>query len=94
MKRSPVQVAYPELQKRKMERARHRQWRHDAVRAMQRAEQARDGMCLQTSGIVGIHDELAVRKPRQDAVRGSRARPGDVTARGIGQGCDPTQSGE
>jgi hypothetical protein len=36
MKRSPVQGAYPELQKRKMERARHRQWRHDAVRAMQR----------------------------------------------------------
>ena len=31
-----MQVAYPELQKRKMERARHRQWRHDAVRAMQR----------------------------------------------------------
>jgi len=30
------QVAYPELQKRKMERARHRQWRHEAVRAMQR----------------------------------------------------------
>ena len=31
-----LQVAYPELQKRKMERARHRQWRHEAVRAMQR----------------------------------------------------------
>ena len=28
-------MAYPELQKRKMERARHRQWRHEAVRALQ-----------------------------------------------------------
>ena len=36
MLRVDEQVASPELQKRKMERARHRQWRHEAVRAMQR----------------------------------------------------------
>ena len=37
-------MAYPELQKRKMERARHRQWRHEAVRAMQRHAQPMGSM--------------------------------------------------
>lgn len=42
------QVAYPELQKRKMERARHRQWRHEAVRAMQRHVKPMGSMLTET----------------------------------------------
>ncbi|CAL5223152.1 g5620 [Coccomyxa viridis] len=45
------QVAYPELQKRKMERARHRQWRHEAVRAMQRHAQPMGSMLTEQGDV-------------------------------------------
>ncbi|EIE26168.1 hypothetical protein COCSUDRAFT_61158 [Coccomyxa subellipsoidea C-169] len=49
------QVAYPELQRRKMDRARHRQWRHAGVRAL--AQHAQPfGSMLNDAG--GINDDV------------------------------------
>ncbi|CAL8462752.1 g2285 [Coccomyxa elongata] len=49
------QVAYPELQRRKMERARHRQWRHAGVRALEQRAQP-FGSMLTDSG--EVNDEV------------------------------------